>query len=108
VVIFLEIDRVDASDFEGKLLVRGDHVGPHCILRGSSPAVPNAIAALLIEIRDITSHNPHVYFAWTEGNPVAFLFRFLFLGEGDVAPVTHEVLRRAIPEPQQRPLVHVT
>jgi amino acid permease len=107
-LIFLEIERVDASDFEGKLEVRGEQVGSHGVLRGSSPAVPNAIAALLIEIQRITGHNPHVYFAWTEGNPVAFLFRFLFLGEGDVAPITHEVLRRAIPDPGKRPLVHVT
>jgi hypothetical protein len=83
-------------------------MGTHSILKGSSPAVPNAIAALLIEIQKITGHNPHVYFGWTEGNPVEFFFRFLFLGEGDVAPITHEVLRQAIPDPRKRPLVHVT
>jgi len=107
-LIFLEINRVDASDFEGKLEVMGEQVGSHAVLRGSSPAVPNAIAALLIDIQKITGHSPHAYFGWTEGNPVAFLFRFLFLGEGDVAPVTHEVLRRAVPNPRDRPVVHVT
>ena len=107
-LIFLEINRVDASDFEGKLHVRGEQVGPHCVLRASSPAVPNSIAALLVEIQKMTGHNPHVYFGWTEGNPIAFLFRFLFLGEGDVPPVTHEVLRRAIADPKKRPWVHVT
>jgi len=35
------------------------------------------------------------------------LFRFLFLGEGDAAPITHEVLRRAIEEPKHRPVIHV-
>ncbi len=104
----MEIERVDASDFEGKLVVRGERIGTHSILRATSPAVPNAIAALLIEIQKITGHSPHAYFAWTEGNPIAFLFRFLFLGEGDVAPIAHEVLRRAIPEPDRRPLIHVT
>ncbi len=54
VLIFLEIARVDASDFEGKLQVRGEQSGPHQILRATSPAVPNAIAALLIEIQKIT------------------------------------------------------
>ena len=107
VVVFLEVTRVDASDFEGSLSVHGEQIGGHSILRASTPAVPNAIAAILIEIQRITGRSPHVYFAWTEGNPIAFLFRFLFLGEGDVAPITHEVLRRAIPEPRNRPLVHV-
>jgi hypothetical protein len=107
-LVFLEIERVDASDFEGKLEIRGGRVGEHCVLRASSPAVPNAIAAILIEIQKMTGHTPHAYFGWTEGNPIAFLFRFLFLGEGDVAPVAHEVLRQAISEPSRRPIVHVT
>ena len=49
--IFLEIERVDASDFEGKLEVSGVQIGPHGVLRASSPAVPNAIAALLSSCR---------------------------------------------------------
>jgi len=107
-LIFLEITRVDASDFEGKLEIRGEAVGSHGILRGTSPAVPNAIAAVLIELQKMTGHTPHAYFGWTEGNPIAFLFRFLFLGEGDVAPIAHEVLRQAIADPSRRPIIHVT
>jgi len=36
-----------------------------------SSAVPNAIAAVLLHIRDLTGKRPHIYFDWTEGNPVA-------------------------------------
>ena len=49
----------------------------------------------------------HVYFAWAEGNPFYFLFRYLISGEGDVPPVTREVLRRAEPNRSSRPWVHV-
>ena len=64
------------------------------MLRCVSPAIPNAIAALLLYIRDRTGQIPHAYFGWTEGNPIAYLLKFLAFGEGDTAPVTREVLAR--------------
>ena len=44
----------------------------------------------------------------SEGNPIGNLLRFLILGEGDVAPIAHEVLRRAIRDPNHRPVIHVS
>jgi hypothetical protein len=43
----------------------------------------------------------------TEGNAIAQLLRFLLFGQGEVAPVTREVLRRAEPDRSRRPHVHV-
>ena len=43
------------------------------ILRTESPAVPNAIAAFLLFLRNETGKLPHVYFGWSEGNPVSYL-----------------------------------
>ena len=70
-------------------------------------AIPNAIAALLLHIRDETKLPPHAYFGWTEGNPVVYLLKFLAFGEGDTAPVTREVLRQTEPNPSRRPRIHV-
>ena len=50
---------------------------------------------------------PHISFRWTEGNPVTNLLKFLFLGEGEIAPVTREVRREAVPDVTERPWVHV-
>ena len=104
---FLEIERGDASEFENVLAVKGEKMGKHSVLRAESPVVANAIAAFLIHLEKTTGKLPHVYFQWTEGNPIGNLLRFLILGEGDVAPVAHEVLRRAIPDAKHRPVIHV-
>jgi hypothetical protein len=106
-VLFLEIRPGDASDFAGDLEVRGAQVGPFRVLRGTSPAIPNAIAGLLLNLRDRADTIPHAYFGWTEGNPIAYLLKFLAFGEGDTAPVCREVLRKAEPDPERRPRVHV-
>jgi hypothetical protein len=106
-VLFLEVRPGDSSQFSETLTLSGVSVEGHRVLRCESPAVPNAIAALLLYLRDRTSQIPHVYFGWTEGNPIAYLLKFLAFGEGDTAPVTREVLRQSEPDPLRRPRVHV-
>jgi len=107
-LIFLEVEPGDASDFSGDLQVYGIQAGPYQILRTKSAAVPNAIAAILLKISERTGRLAHAYFGWTEGNPIGYVFRFLFLGEGDVAPITREVLRKQVREPRLRPNIHVS
>jgi hypothetical protein len=106
-VLFLEVKPGDASAFSDVLDIHGIEVGPYRVLRTESPAVPNAIAALLLDIRNRTGKVPHAYFGWTEGNPIAYLLKFLAFGEGDTAPVTREVLRQVEPDPEKRPRIHV-
>ncbi len=107
-VYFMEIKRGDASEFEDTLRVTGHRVGRHAILRATSPVVANACAAILIQLKSRTSHVPHAYFQWSGGNPVGNILRYVFLGQGDTAPLTFEVLRRAIPDAHARPVVHVS
>ena len=106
-ILFFEVTPGDASEFSGVLKIRGETVDRFQILRTESPAVPNAIAAFLLFVRNETGKLPHVYFGWSEGNPVSYLLKYIAFGEGDTAPVTHEVLRQAEKDPDQRPIVHV-
>jgi hypothetical protein len=106
-IVFLEVGQGDASDFQEELYVRGVQVGRHRVLRCKSPAIPNAIAALLLHVQKLTHQTPHAYFGWTEGNPITYVLKYLALGEGDTAPVTREVLRKTIRNPLDRPRIHV-
>ncbi len=106
-IIFLEVTVVDASNFAGSIDVRGEERHGFKILRVYATTVPNSIAALMLRIRDMTGVIPHVYFSWTEGNPIVYIFNYIVFGQGDVPPVTHEVLREAEPDPAKRPRVHV-
>jgi hypothetical protein len=106
-ILFLEIKVSDASEFADIIRVKGVQVGQYRILQAESAAVPNAIAAILLYIRDQTGTIPHAYFGWVEGNPIQYLLRFILFGEGDIAVVTREVLRRTEKDPERRPAIHV-
>ena len=107
-VIFVEVTVVDPSDFEGALAARGAVLhGRHRVITLEAPSVPNALAALTLHVRDVSGVVPHIYFEWTEGSPAHQLLRFLLFGQGEVAPVTREVLRRAEHDRTRRPRVHV-
>jgi hypothetical protein len=107
-IIFLEVEKTDSSDFEEDLVVSGVIRHGFRVLEVRSGNVPNTIATVLLQIRNLTGIVPHVYFEWTEGNPVSNMFRFLVSGEGEVAPVTREVLRETEPDVRRRPMVHVS
>ncbi|MFI9048279.1 amino acid transporter [Streptomyces sp. NPDC053427] len=106
--IFVEVTVGDPSEFESELRVRGEVLhGRYRVLCLDSSTISNALAALLLHVRDTTGQRPHIYFEWTEGNPFAQFLRFFLFGQGEVAPVTREVLREAEPDRERRPRVHV-
>ena len=106
-ILFLEIDVVDPSEFREVLRIEGVEINGYRVLRTSSPAAPNAIAAILIALRDTTGVRPHAYFEWSEGNPLIHMFRYILLGRGDTAPVVREIIRECEANPRKRPVIHV-
>ncbi|GAA4750904.1 APC family permease [Amnibacterium soli] len=107
-ITFLEVRKTDSSDFEEDLVVRGEVRHGFRVLKVDSGNVPNTIATVLLQIRNLTGVVPEIYFEWTEGNPISNMVRFLIAGEGEVAPVAREVLRESEPDVRRRPVVHVS
>ncbi|WP_028805044.1 APC family permease [Streptomyces sp. 142MFCol3.1] len=106
--VFVEVTVGDPSEFEAGLTVRGEVLHDrYRVLTLESASIPNALAALLLHVRDATRCTPHIYFEWTEGDPFTNFLRFFLFGQGEVAPVTREVLREAEPDRSRRPRVHV-
>ena len=107
-VIFVEVTVTDPSDFEADLEVHGEvQHGARRVLTLESSSVPNTSprccctsATAPASARTSTSSGPRAT------RSTQFL-RFLFFGLGEVAPVTREVLRRAEPDRDRRPRVHV-
>jgi hypothetical protein len=105
--IFLEVEVSDASDFETAVNVTSVLVDEHRILRATGPSVPNVLAAILLDVRDRMPKTPHAYFEWSQKGPGENALRFLIAGEGDIPPLTHEILRLAEPDEFRRPQIHV-
>ncbi|MBC7999648.1 MAG: amino acid transporter [Leptolyngbya sp.] len=106
--IFFEVTTDDTSEFiDDCLEVRGQIINGYQVLKCTSSAVPNALAALLLYIRDKTHKAPHCYLGWTEGHPFTYIVKYIFLGEGETAPLTREILRSAEPNSKRRPIIHV-
>jgi hypothetical protein len=106
-VLFLEVTVRDPSEFAPVITVEGEERHGHRILRAQGASVANTIAAVLMYLRDTTGAIPHAYFSWSEKDPLSEVIDFLLFGEGDIAPVTHEILREAETDPERRPIIHV-
>ncbi|WP_152188224.1 APC family permease [Georgenia satyanarayanai] len=105
--LFLQVVVEDPSRFSEDLHVHGVQVSGYRVLRVHSPAVPNALAGILLALAAATGVRPHCYFAWSEGSPVHHLLRYLVLGEGDTPVMVREIIRRAERDPRRRPTIHV-
>ncbi|MDB5046496.1 MAG: amino acid transporter [Deinococcus sp.] len=104
--IFLEVEIDDASEFTDMVEVTGFQVGSFGVLRARGSSVPNTIAAVMLQLRG-KGAPPQVYMRWTEDSPLHLALDFVIGGRGDVPPLTREILRRAEPDRDRRPFVHV-
>ncbi|MFC5006305.1 hypothetical protein ACFPIJ_51855 [Dactylosporangium cerinum] len=78
------------------------------VLRTESWDVADAIAAVLLHLRDLTGLTPSVHFCWPDRHPLAQWLQFLLLGTGQTVLLTRHLLQEAEPDPSRRPTVVVS
>lgn len=107
-VVFLEITLRDPSAFAEPLVVRGhtDSEG-RAILAVDAANVANSLAVLALHIGRTFHVRTALYFEWAPGSPFKQMARYIFSGSGQVATVTHEILRRSVRDDAIRPEIHV-
>nr|WP_245531630.1 amino acid transporter [Corynebacterium capitovis] len=88
-VVALEISVRDPSAFEEPY----DVVGDGGVLRVHAASIANAVAVISLEIQRLTGKHVEVYFEWAPEGPLKAALGTVFLGRGQVATVTHEILR---------------
>ena len=95
----LRLDVRPAPSLVRTLTVRGEGGG----LSVESPAVPYAVAAVLLALRDATGVRPRCRFPWPRHRLLT-----IALGLTGPAAAVREILRRSESDPRRRPAVYVS
>lgn len=88
----------DPSAFAETYTVRG--VDGALVVESAS--VSNAVVVIALDIQRCTGKPVEVYFEWADDGPLKAALRTVFLGRGQVATVTREILSGHRPDQPQR------
>ncbi len=104
-VVFVEVELSDASEFDQKPTLRIRAVEGKYILHISNAAsISHTLAALALEMAKV-GRPPEIHFGWTDESPLSGTLGFLLFGEGNVPWMVRELIRRVEPDQARRPLI---
>lgn len=106
-IVFIEAELGDPSEFEQMPLMEIRESEERFIIGVTRCAsVAHVIATVALELSS-TGRPPEVHFGWSNENPMAASFSFLFFGEGNVPWMVRELIRKAQPDPAKQPEVFI-
>lgn len=104
-IVFVEVELADASEFENQPIIDIHQEEGRYVLKISGAAsISHTLAALALEMAK-TGRPPEIHFGWTDETPWSGTLGFLLFGEGNVPWMVRELLRRAEPNTERRPLI---
>jgi hypothetical protein len=102
---FIEVELYDPSEFEQQPVMEVIQEESKVIIRITRAAsIAHTIAALALELSK-AGKPPEIHFGWSERGVVAGMLGFLLLGEGNVPWMVQQLLTKAQPDPDKRPMV---
>ncbi len=104
-IVFVEVDLSDASDFVPESVIRvRQEQGRYILSITEAASISHTLAALALEMAKV-GRPPEIHFGWTDETPWSGTLGFLLFGEGNVPWMVRELIRRAEPDPARRPLI---
>jgi hypothetical protein len=104
-IVFIEACLGDPSEFMHRPLMKVEQDDGREVIRVSRcVSIAHVLAAVCLEFTKV-GRPPEIYFGWSHENPMAANFRFLFLGEGNIPWMVHELIRQAERDPARQPRV---
>ncbi len=105
IMIFVQVKTLDPSEFyhEPRLEITQQE-GRYVMKVTHAASVSHTLAAVALEMAKV-GLPPEIHFGWTEESPWSGTLGFLLFGEGNVPWMVRELIRRAEPVPERRPLI---
>ncbi|HVK17805.1 MAG TPA: amino acid transporter [Fimbriiglobus sp.] len=102
---FVQVELADPSEFVGEPVVDvGQEEGRYVVKITGAASISHTLAAVALEMAKV-GKPPEIHFGWTEESPVSGTLGFLLFGEGNVPWMVRELLHRAEPNEEKRPIV---
>ncbi len=104
-VIFVEVELDDASEFNQMptLQVRQEQ-GRFVMKISNAASIAHTLAAVALEMAKV-GKPPEIHFGWTDESPLSGTLGFVLFGEGNVPWMVRELIRKAEPTLEKRPLI---
>lgn len=104
-LIFLEIELHDPSDFVQRPVLHLRQEGGDYYMRVTrAVSVAHVIVAVGLEFSKV-GEPPEIHFGWADDHPLAATVKFLLFGQGNIPYLVNDLLRRHVPDHDQRPRV---
>lgn len=104
-IVFVEVELADASEFVNEPVLRViQEEGRYVAKITGAASIAHTLAALALEMAKV-GRPPEVHFGWTDDTPVSGTLGFLLFGEGNVPWMVRDLIRRAEPDENKRPII---